>query len=303
MKLRHVALFICTIGLGIFLLTFLTSPKKTDHNTQNKLHVTTSFYPLQFLAQEVGKDNLIVTSIVPAGVEPHDFEPKPQDITNLLSSDLLIYNGAGFETWIDKLTPDLQKENIQLIDASQDLVLLPQESGYDPHIWLDPVLAIQITDKITQAFITSDPQNQASYEVNAADLKTNLTQLHNQFNNLGTSCARSEIITSHNAFGYLASRYGFVANSISGLSPDEEPSPQKLAELVELAKQKNIKYIFYESLISPRISATIAQEVGAQTLLFNPIEGLTDEEIAQGQNYITIQQQNLANLKIALECQ
>jgi zinc transport system substrate-binding protein len=172
----------------------------------------------------------------------------------------------------------------------------------DPHIWLSPPLVKQITDKITQALIQIDPANSNYYQTNANSLKAKLDNLDVEYKQGLSNCAEKNIITSHAAFGYLATTYGLNQVSIAGLSPDAEPSPQQLADITKFAKANNVKFIFFESLVSPKLSDTIANEIGAKTLVLNPIEGLTNDEISQGKNYFTEMQNNLSNLKIALQC-
>lgn len=175
-------------------------------------------------------------------------------------------------------------------------------SMYDPHVWLDPVLASQEVNAIKAGFIKADPANRATYESNAAAYQRQLAALDLDYSTSLATCRKHQIITSHQAFKYLGDQYHFESLGIAGLSPDEEPSPQKLVEVTQFARQYDVKYIFFETLANPKLSDTIAREVGAGTLVFNPLEGLTDQDIAQGKNYISVQQDNLSNLKIALDC-
>jgi zinc transport system substrate-binding protein len=266
-----------------------------------------------YFSQEVGGAHVKVTNITPAGVEPHDFEPTPQDIARIEQATVFVYNGAGFEPWINRILPDLQRAGVTVVDASRGISLMkgeteegsgePSAGGHlDPHIWLDPITAKQMVATIAEGLVAADPVNRSSYRMNAERLSNMLSALDTEFRTgLGT-CERREFVTSHAAFAYLAKTYDLTQVSITGISPDEEPSPQKLAEVATFAKQKGVKYIFFETLVSPRLAETIANEVGAQTLVLNPIEGLTDEEIAAGNNYLTIQRDNLKNLRRALDC-
>lgn len=172
--------------------------------------------------------------------------------------------------------------------------------NHDPHIWLDPVLAKEMARRIYDAVAAADPDNKSYYEENFNELAAKLNELDKSYRENLANVNRKEFITSHAAFGYMAKRYGLVQIPISGLSPQEEPSPKKMAELAELCRQKNIKYIFFETLVSPKLSEILAQEVGAKTLVLNPIGGLTYEEIKAGKDYFSIMQENLENLKKAL---
>lgn len=265
----------------------------------NTLAVTATFYPLAEFARQVGGASVQVQTLVPAGTEPHDFEPSTQDIAQLHHAQVYVYNGAGFEGWLDKVLPDLQKNGVKTVNASAGLTLMPA----DPHLWLDPVLAQQQVKTIAASFSQVDPTHATTYQQQAANYLTKLQQLDQEFRTGLANCQTRTIVTSHAAFGYLAKEYQLNVITIAGLSPDQEPSPQRLAEIVQQVKTQQIKYIFFESLVKPTLADTIATETGAQTLVFNPLEGLTSNELAAGKEYISIQQQNLQNLRIALSCQ
>lgn len=275
---------------------------------QAKPQIAASFYPLAEIAEEIGKEKVSVTTLIPIGMEPHDFNPDPKDRVNLQKSKIFIYNGAGFEPWITRVLPDLK--NIELINASKEIELIPIASQknknekntlYDPHFWLDPTLMIKIVNAVSLKLVETYPENKSFYENNAAKYNEKLLNLDSEFREGISSCKKKEIITSHAAFSYLAARYGFTQIPIAGIS-EEEPSVLRIAEIARLAKEKNIKYIFFETLANPGLSKTIAKETGAETLVLNPVEGLTLEEKQQGKNYVSIMRENLANLKLALEC-
>ncbi|MBI4288379.1 MAG: zinc ABC transporter substrate-binding protein [Chloroflexi bacterium] len=275
-----------------------------------KVNVVASFYPLYDAARQVGGDKASVSNLVPAGTEPHDFEPTPRDIATLTKARLVVYNGAGFEEWMERVLPDLKKAGVLAVSATQTTELLqmededdPSKKVPDPHVWLDPVRMQRIVNAIKDAYVQVDPANRAFYEANAAAYVSKLDALDKSYQATLSKYSIKTIVTSHNAFGYLARRYGIDVIFISGLSPEAEPSPRKLAEITRLARERGVKYIFFESLVSPRLAETVAKEVGAQTLVLNPIEGLSDQEIAGGKSYITVMQDNLANLKTALEAQ
>jgi zinc transport system substrate-binding protein len=167
---------------------------------------------------------------------------------------------------------------------------------------MDPILAQKQVDNILAGFIRADPEGKAVYEANAAKFKQELTGLHEQFQRALSTCRKKIFITNHAAFGYFAARYGLTQIGITGLAPDAEPSAAKVRELIRLARQNDIRVIYYESLVSPRVAAAIAREVGARTLVFDPLEGLTDEELAHGKNYLSVMGQNLRNLMQGLDC-
>ncbi|HJP96327.1 MAG TPA: zinc ABC transporter substrate-binding protein [Candidatus Saccharimonadales bacterium] len=286
------------------LLAFGMYRKNQSTQPTNHVSVSASFYPLYDFARNVGGSHVSVTNITPAGAEPHDYEPSAQDLVQAQKSAVFLYNGGTMEPWTDKFVKDYQHV---VVKASSGIALhtatLEGESGVkDPHFWLDPVLAQQIVRNIRDGLIKADPKHRVDYTKNAAAYIAKLQTLDRAFSTGLQQCQQHTIITSHEAFGYVAARYHFTAQSIAGLSPDSEPSAGKMAELAQLARQQNIHYIFFESLVSPRLADTIAQEVGAKTLVFDPLEGLTNEAQKQGQNYLSVQQQNLAALRTALAC-
>jgi zinc transport system substrate-binding protein len=270
------------------------------------LQVSASFYPLYFFAQEIAGPAADVVLITPAGAEPHEYEPTAQDIVRIEKSGLVILNGAGLEPWAKNLTDSIRKEKtafVSVADALADRTMIEEgESVRDPHVWLNPVLAKKVVDHILDGFIQADPANRSLYEANAARLNDKLDALDRSFAAGLSRCATRDIITSHAAFSYMAGQYDLNQVPIAGLSPDAEPSPAELASVADFAKKAQAKYIFFESLVSPKLAQTIAQEVGAQTLVLNPLEGLTADDIKAGKNYFTEMQQNLVNLRTALAC-
>ncbi len=288
----------------IFLLFFVWFRQKKDQqhlstSPSSKVQVIATFYPLAEFTRQIGGEFVDVTTLVPAGVEPHDFEPSTQDIARLHSSKMFVYNGAGFEGWITKILPDLEQNQVKVVDSSQGISLLPN----DPHIWLDPVLAEQQVKNIEKSLIEIDPTHTEQYQQRTNQYLEKLHQLDQEFVTGLANCQQHEIVTSHAAFGYLAEQYHLGVIAIAGLSPDAEPSPQRLAEIVQQVKKQHIQYIFFETLVSPTLANTIATETGAKTVVFNPLEGLSDADMMKGKEYISVQQENLQNLRLALSCQ
>ena len=293
---------LCIILAGIF---FLNRFYKEPAFHSNRLQVTTSFYPLFYFSSVIGGDKADVKNITPAGAEPHDYEPTAQDIARVEKSDILILNG-GVEAWGDKIQQNLKGSNVEILTAGAGLltqnVTEDGRSVIDPHIWLDPQRAKKEVSRITQAYITKDPKNKRYYLKNETGLENKLDQLDSSYKTGLANCKLKDIVTSHAAFGYLATTYKLRQVPIAGLSPDAEPSSQQLADIVTFAKRNNVKYIFFESLISPKLAQTIAQEIGAKTLVLDPIEGIAQDDIVNGKNYFTVMQANLINLQTALQC-
>ncbi|MCE9643126.1 MAG: zinc ABC transporter substrate-binding protein [Candidatus Andersenbacteria bacterium] len=300
------------ISFGIILLalvgigTLLVPRSKNTPTTQSpKLQIIASFYPMAFFAEQIAGDNANVTNVTPAGAEPHDYEPSTQDIAQMEHASLIILNG-NVEPWGDKIKTNLKNSSIKIITAGEGLAtrtLTENDiTSADPHVWLDPVLAKQEVRKISDAIIQIDPANKNLYTTNTNAVLQKLDQLDNTYKTGLASCTTKDIITSHAAFGYLAQQYGLNQLAIAGLSPDEEPSAQALIATAKFVQEHNVKYIFFESLVSPKLSQTIANETGAQTLELNPLEGLTKDQQQQGEDYFTVMYNNLHNLQTALSC-
>lgn len=294
------------VVLIIFLLAFSLRPQKQIPNQSGKLQVVASFYPLYYFSSIIGGDKAEVINITPSGIEPHDYEPKAQDIAKIENSSLLILNGGGLEPWGKNIETNIDSKNTKIITVGDSLINQQvSENGQvsiDPHIWLSPVLAQKIVDKISAGFIEKDPTNTDYYLTNANSLKEKLNNLDLAYKDGLNNCVDKNIITSHTAFGYLAKDYGLNQVSIAGLSPDAEPSPKQLVDIVKFAKLNNVKYIFFESLVNPKLSETIANEIGAKTMVLNPIEGLTNTELSHNKDYFTEMANNLLSLEIALQC-
>ncbi len=287
----------------VLVLSKRVAPVPVD---EGKIRITASFYPLYFFASQIGGGFADVANIIPAGVEPHDYELASQDIIRLEQSRLVILNGGGFEPWAGDIRRTVDPAKTVVTDAGEGLTARMGEEGdapiRDPHVWLSPRLAASMADAILRGFVAADPANRTEYEANAVALKERLADLDREYREGLAHCARSDFITSHAAFGYLAAEYGLNHVSIAGLSPQQEPSPATLAEVVRFAREHDIRYIFFETMVSPRLAETIAREIGAKTLVLDPIEGLTRDEEAVGKDYFTKMYTNLTNLKLALAC-
>jgi zinc transport system substrate-binding protein len=297
------------VALGyLSYVRFINLKINNQSKYQNKIQITTSFYPLYFFTSQIGGNLVNVVNITKNGVEPHDYEPTIKDIQNIQNSKLLITVGAGFEPWFTKIKSDLGKSNIQLLEITNRLNLiknntLSENIIYDPHVWLSPKLAIKITDEITANLIRIDVKNQTYYQNNADILKNKLSELDQEYKTGLALCKINTFITSHAAFSYLAKEYNLIQIPISGINPESEPTPKQIEEIINIADKVKIHYIFFETLVNPKLSQIIASEVHAQTSVLNPIEGLTNEEIKNGTDYFSLMKNNLKNLRIALACQ
>jgi zinc transport system substrate-binding protein len=260
--------------------------------------VVTSFFTLWDFTRQVAGERAEVVSLVPPGVEPHDWEPSPQDVVQARKARLFVYNGAGFEQGADRLLKEIAGSGALPVNTTAGL---PLADG-DPHVWLDPVLAQAQVDAITAGLMQADPEGRAGYGERATAYKAKLAALHADFEAGLRECARRDVVTSHAAFAYLTRRFRLNQVPVLGIAPESEPSPADLARLVRFARKAGVRYIFFETLVSPKLAETLAREVGAKTLVLNPIEGLTKEEAAAGKDYLALMRENLANLRTALEC-
>jgi len=314
-----------SIFLTVFCLVTLAGCNKPTVATQpepvkEKLLVTASFYPLAYLSERIAGDTAIVTQIIPGGVEPHDYEPTPQQMSAVFGAKVFVMNGHGIDPWADKAGDQLRRNGVAVITATEGIDLLPavehehgedkhegveehMEGTSDPHVWLDPVQMQAIAVRLRDAFIAADSTNEEIYGRNADSLIADLKALDARFQVNVEECTQTKAIVSHNAFRYMARRYGFETLALAGLSPDEEPSPKKMAEIIETAKREKLKVVFFETLVSPKLAQSVAKGSGAKSLVLNPIEGLTPDNVARGDTYLSIMQNNADNLSIALECQ
>ncbi len=306
-------LLLATIACG---LSWIFISQSISANTDtNKLQVTATFYPLYDFAKQVGGDLVDVTNSTPAGAEAHDYEPSPQNLVAAMQADLFIYNDPNMEPWTEKFLTDYKGQVVKTVDAVKNTHHSEEDHqededrkhghdhANDPHSWTDPLLAQSIVQAIAEGYKKADPHNASTYQANADTYKAQLAQLDQDFSQGLAKCQRPTIITSHSAFSYLAERYNIAVLPISGLSPEQEPSVAKLAELTKLVKQYQIKYIFFESQTSPQLAQALARETNTQTLVLNPIESLAQSALDTNQNYLTVQRSNLAHLRLALACQ
>jgi zinc transport system substrate-binding protein len=250
-----------------------------------KTSVIAGFYPLAYAAEQIGGDSVEVTNLTPPGVEPHDVELSVRDVEKVRSADVVLYLGSGFQPALEHAV-DGADETVDLLDTVE-------LHGSDPHVWLDPLRYEQIAKRIGEVL----PRPAA-----AAAFGNRLEKLHGDFKFALADCDRRTIVTSHEAFGYLAQRYGLEQIAITGLSPESEPTPRTLEHVIDQVRESGATTVFFETLVSPRIAETVARETGAHTAVLNPIEGLTDHELARGENYFSVMRENLATLRKALGC-
>lgn len=301
------------VAIAVGVIAISTQPQPLASGDTEKVKVIASFFPLYDFASNVGGDKADVSVMVPAGIEPHDWEPTPRNIADAENADLIIYNGAGFEGWVAQLNAK------NAVDTSRGIELTEgeheeegeakeeghEESALDPHIWLDPVLAKKQVESIRNGLIQVDSANADYYRQNAQQYIAELDSLDAFIRSELSNCEKTDFIAFHNAFSYFAKRYGLTQHSVhEGLSPEGEVLPQRISEIKQLATSLGINIIYSEDLVDPRLANVIASEIpNGQVLVLSPIEGLDREEQEKGFGYIEKMRQNVENLKVGLKCQ
>jgi len=263
--------------------------------------VVTTIFPLWDLTRHVAGDRAEAQALVPPGVEPHDWEPSPRDVSLVQRAAVFVHTGTGLDAWASRLVGGLGSRT-EVVDAARGLSLLSQGASVDPHVWLDPTLARAQTQTIAEGLTRADPAGAPVYRANAAKLAARLDALDQAFAAGLRDCARHELVTSHAAFAYLARRYGLIQLPVMGIAPEAEPNPADLAALVRTARQRHVTHVFFEPLVSPRLAQTLAREIGATTLPLDPIEGVSREQAAADAGYVELMQANLATLRTGLGC-
>lgn len=268
--------------------------------------VITSFYPLQFVTERVAGGQADVQMLTAAGAEPHDAELSVSQTADIMDADLMVYL-SGFQTAVDEALD--QADGVSVVDAADGADLLPaseeandehEGEQTDPHFWVDPTRLAAVAAEVADALAQVDPDNAEGYAARGEKVEAELLDLDQEIAEGLQDCLRDTVVVSHDAFGYFGERYGLELHSIAGLSPESEPSPQHLAELQELIRAQGITTVFSETLASPAMAETLSSDLGLETAVLDPIEGLGDE--TADEDYFSLMRQNLAALQQANEC-
>jgi zinc transport system substrate-binding protein len=281
----------------------------------NKLEIYTSLYPIQYVTERIGGDTVSVNSVYPPGVDAHTYEPTSREMIAIAKSDALIYLGAGMESFAETVAESLSSQDIELIEIGKDKSLfLKDENGhdhlhddhdkgeehehhhhgdYDPHLWLDPLRLVEVSEIVKEALISLNPEEKAVYEENFTNLKEDLTLLDNAYKETLEKKENKHILVSHAAYGYWQDRYGIEQIAVNGLSSSNEPSQKQLTNIINKSKEYNLKYILFEQNTSNRVSEIIRDEVGAETAVIHNLEILTEEDIKNNEDYLSLMEYNL----------
>jgi zinc transport system substrate-binding protein len=309
---------------GVLLLicvTFVCACQKKEAQApgEKKLTVVTTLFPLYDFARAIGGDKADVTLLLPPGIEPHTFEPKPADVMKVNKADIFVFTNEYMEPWAKSFLNGLPTRDIKVIDTSKGVKLVkagPEEKdegehgedhhhhgGMDPHIWLDFANAQIMVDNILAGMVAKDPANRDYYTARAVAYNSELKKLDDEYKAGLASCGKRVFLHGgHFAFGYLAKRYGLQYQSASAVNADAEPTPSRMAELVKLLRANGLKYVYSEELLSPRSAETLAREAGATVLLLHGAHNISRDDLVKGVTFISLMKKNLEQLRIGLEC-
>ena len=315
MNINRLSALVCACTLSLSLLTGCGTQPADTAADDGRLRVLTSFYPMYDFACKIGGDCIDVTNMVPSGTEPHDWEPSTNDLKNLEKADVFIYNGADMEPWADDLLVS-RSDTLRVVEASENVELRTTDGehehahehegadhhhgDFDPHVWLDPENAKIEMEAIRDALCAADPENSTVFQSNYEKYAAELDALDSEFREKLAPLPNRTIVVAHEAFGYLCDAYGLTQVGIEGLSPDSEPDPGRMAEVIDFVREHSISTIFFEELVSPKVAEAIASETCAQAKMLSPLEGLSDEQAAAGADYFSVMHDNLAALMEAL---
>lgn len=299
--------------LALFILASCGQKEKETSSSHKPVKVVTTFYPMyDFTKQVVGEEGE-VSMLIKGSVEPHDYEPSPKDIAKIQQADVFIYNSKEMETWVPSVLASIDKSQVKVIEASQGISLakgsdsLEEEADhdhgkdhhheYDPHVWLDPVLAKQEVQQIREGLKSVSQLDQTVLTTQAKAYEEKLTQLDQAYQTAFKGASQRVFVTQHAAFGYLAKRYDLTQLPIAGISPDQEPSPASLAKMEKFVKENQVKIIYTEALSSSKVAKTISEATGAELKELSTLESLSAKENKKGLDYLKIMEQNLTALK------
>ncbi|ACD51988.1 ABC transporter substrate-binding protein [Clostridium botulinum] len=280
MKKRFFLTLSCIL-MSLFIIGCSNSNSTNESNKVNddskKLQVMVSIYPLKEFTEKIGGDKIEVTCLVPENMEPHDYEPKTKDFEKLMNSDIFIYNGLGMEHWIDSVNNVVSDDKVLKVNSSDGIDVRKEGELVDPHSWLSLIQVQKQCENIKDALISLDETNKDTYEENYNKFKKELQGLYDEYSAKFNDLSQKDFITGHAAFGYLCREFGLTQKSVENLYGEGEPTPKELENLVNFCKENNKKVIFSESLASPKVSETLASEVGAEVVPIYTLESSEDD--------------------------
>lgn len=331
---------ISTLLLSLFVLLGACSSTSSDDELQEGqpidtesetvATIVTTTFVLEDFIRTIGGENVEVVNLVPSGGDAHSFEPTSRQMIEIAEADAFVYNGAGFEGFVDSVLTSFQEKDLVTLEATRGISLregnedehedehdnedehedesIEQEhtedeathEDVDPHAWLDPVYALQYAENIYELLVELYPEYENEFTSNYTDLKDNLQTLHNEFEEMVSTAERTQFIVSHAGYGYWEDRYGLQQIAISGLSPTNEPSQRQVKEIIELGESFNIAHLFVEQNFTPPVAEMIATEINAEVLHLHNLEARTDEDIEANADYLSLMRGNIESLKRGL---
>lgn len=308
-----------SIILVFIFLVACNSEGNSNDTTDQKLQVYTTIYPLAYFTEVIGDQYVEVASILPAGSDPHSFEPTSKTMVDIAEADLFVFNGAELEVYANKISESLRNTDVSILEAAEGIELVEVHSeeehhdhsneedhdghshgDIDPHIWLNPAYAMEMAANIKDSLIKLQPNQQEYFENNFQDLKQRLQSLDEKFQTELSQSKRKEIVVTHAAYGYWEERYGMKQIAITGISPSDEPSQKKLEEIIEFVEEQEIAYMLFEQNIRPKVAEVIQKEAGVDVLSLHNLSVLTEEDIENDEDYFSLMERNLEVLKKAL---
>lgn len=336
-KICNFSCFTLIISLAIFTLSGCKT-SESEASTSNKITVVATLFPQYDFAKHIAGDKAEISLLLPPGTESHTYDPTPADILKISNSDIFLYTGKEMEPWADKIVSSVQNKNLLVTDSSYGINLMKSEHHYhhddehdgcqdchdhhhqnehhdcngchghhhehnfDPHIWLDPTLAVQMVDNIVQAFCEKDPQNSEFYKNNAQNYKNKLSELDTEFKNMiNASNRRSIVFAGRFAHLYFIKHYGLeYISAFDSCSTEAEPSVKKVSKILDFINKNNVPAVYYEEFSEPKIANSIAEQTGVKTLKFSTLHNVTKEQLESGVSYVSLMRENLENLRQGL---
>lgn len=311
MKFRIITAFMFSLCCAAL---FSAGCKKVEEKPRVGLQVVTTLFPLYDFARTIAGDKAQVTMLLPPGVEPHTFEPRPEDMIRISRAGLFIYTNKYMEPWAERVISGISSKTLRVVNAGERVTYHAgvnedehdnhhDQKGLDPHIWLGFDNAVLMVDTILDGFVAADPTNADVYRQNAETLKKRLAELDLRYRKTLSSCSTRKLLHGgHYTFGYLARRYNLYYHALSGISSDSEPSAERMVSLVREIRSSGVRYLFAEELLSPRLTETLAKEAGVEVLMLHGAHNLSRDDMAKGVTFFDLMERNLKQLQKGLQC-
>ncbi len=302
---------VLAVGLALSGLVLVGCAQDSPERSEGRLKVVAAFYPLEEAAKQIGGNRVEVKNLTPPGAEPHDIELTTDQFDDVIDADVVLHVGGGFQPALEEALDRATGVVLDVLDDAPVRAIDDDDDGEadhsgtgpaDPHIWLDPAQWAAAAERIARVLTKADPDNAGNYRNGAGVYTDALEELDEEFEEGLSVCDRHIFVTSHASFGYLADRFGLGQNSIAGLSPEAEPDAERLAELADFVEEHDVTTIYYETLVTADVAKTLARETGAEVGVLDPIEGLTSEQIGNGEDYASVMRENLEALRSGLGC-